>query len=204
MRERYKKLFLIVFFLVLSVVSCIYIYNKFNNKEIKTKDGAKFAQEYRLVNSDNSFIYKKSDEIIKILEKGTGIVYLGFPECPWCQNYVKYLDEIAKEEDVNIYYYNIAEDRKNNTEVYKRLLELLKGTLQFDKEGNERIYVPHVAVVIKGQIIASDYETSLDTGGFKEPSQYWTKEKQDNLKNKLKPFFEKVFVELNSCSECND
>ena len=45
--------------------------------------------------------------IVKILEHGTGVVYLGFPECPWCQAYVPMLNEVADIEGLEkIYYFN--------------------------------------------------------------------------------------------------
>ena len=48
-------------------------------------------------------------EIIKIMKNGTGVVYLGFPECPWCQSYVKMLNEVAKDVGIEkIYYYNVV------------------------------------------------------------------------------------------------
>lgn len=198
-----NKFVKIGFFLVLIVVSCLLIYKKFDKVDTN-KDANKFAQEYRMVGSDNSFQYKTSEEIIKILENGTGIVFLGFPECNWCQYYVKYIDEVAKETDNKVNYYNVKQDREENNETYKKLISLLTGKLQFDKDGNERIYVPHVAVVIKGEIVEFDYESSLDTAGLKDPALYWTEEKKTNLKSKLKPAFEKVFSELNSCTSCDE
>lgn len=202
MKNKIKKIVTILFFIVISVASCIYIYNKFkDNKD--NNNALKFAQEYKSVDANNKFIYKTGEEIIKVLEKGTGIVYLGFPECPWCQAYVKIIDDVAKDTDTDIYYFNVFEDRKNNTETYKKLVSILSGGLQHDKDGNERIFVPHLAVVINGKIIESDYETSLDTGGFEDPNLYWTNDKIENLKNKLKVPFEKVFTDLNSCNECN-
>ena len=53
-----------------------------DNNEIT--DALKFAEEYTLVPDDNVFVYSDVDEIIDILENGTGVVYLGFPECQWC------------------------------------------------------------------------------------------------------------------------
>ena len=67
-----------------------------NNDEVLS-DASKFKEEYTEVDEDNVFVYRDIDEIINILEKGTGVVYLGFPECKWCQRYVKYLNEVAKE-----------------------------------------------------------------------------------------------------------
>ena len=51
-------------------------------------DAIKFAKEYTLIEKDNVFKYASIDKIINTLETGTGVVYLGFPECQRCQQYV--------------------------------------------------------------------------------------------------------------------
>ncbi len=151
-----------------------------------SSDAVQFSSEYTEVPADNLFNYRSADEIINILEHGTGIVFLGFPECQWCQAYAPMLNQAAKDNGLEkIYYYNILEDRQNNTATYQKLVKLLSGQLQFDDEGRERIYVPHVAFVRGGQIVASDYETSKDTAGAKVPSDYWNAERIASLKARL-------------------
>lgn len=165
-------------------------------------DAQKFAKEYNTVDEYNYFVYRDSKEIIKILENGTGAVYLGFPECPWCQAYVPMLNEVADIEGLEkIYYFNILEDRKNNTEDYQKIVEILKDYLQFDEEGNKRIYVPAVIFVSKGEIIGFDDETSYDTKGFDKPSDYWTEEEVSDLKRKLTKNMTEVVD--NKCTDCN-
>lgn len=166
------------------------------------KDAIKFASEYTSLTEDNIFVYKTADEIINILENGTGIVYLGFPECPWCVKYVTYLNEVGKSLDLEkIHYFNVLNDRKDNTEDYKKIVSLIEEHLQYDDEGNKRIYVPSVIAVNKGEIIGFDDETAWDTGGFEKPDDYWTKEKVDNLKTKLTTMINKVNIK--SCTSCN-
>lgn len=173
-----------------------------NKEEIET-ESQKFAKEYTQVTEDNYFVYRDSEEIIKILEHGTGVVYIGFPECPWCQAYVPMLNEVADIEGLEkIYYYNILEDRKDNTEDYKKIVSLLDEHLQYDDEGNKRVYVPAVIVVSEGEIIGFDDETSYDTKGFEDPTDYWTKEETSDLKNKLTDMITQVID--NSCTDCNE
>ena len=173
-----------------------------NKKETGT-ESQKFAKEYTQVTEDNYFVYRDSKEIIKILEHGTGVVYIGFPECPWCQAYVPMLNEVADiEGQEKIYYYNILEDRKENTEDYKKIVSLLDEHLQYDDEGNKRVYVPAVIVVSEGEIIGFDDETSYDTKGFEDPTDYWTEEETSNLKNKLTNMITQVIN--NKCTDCNE
>lgn len=176
----------------------------FTLKDDKITDATLFAEEYTEVGEDNVFVYRDSEEIIKMLKHGTGVVFLGFPECPWCQAYAKYLNEVAKEVGVDkIYYYNILEDRTNNTLLYQEIVSLLGDNLQYDDEGNLRIYVPNVSFLVNGEIIGNDYETSKDTKGFSNPSEYWTQEEVNELKDKLTGYMQQVYTASNMCTTCN-
>ena len=173
-----------------------------NNKEEETvlSDAARFSQEYTLVDENNKFVYSDIDEIIDILEDGTGIVYLGFPECKWCQQYVVYLNEVAKDRGISkIYYYNIREDREKNTKDYQKIVSLLKDYLEEDEDGNPRVYVPAVTFMSYGKILGFDDETAYDTKGYDDPSEYWTDKTVENLKDRLNSYLDKS----NMCFDCN-
>ena len=199
MKEKTKKLMIggiIVAVLILSIVF-IWIF-KVGKKET---DSEKFAKEYTQITSENPFVYRNIEEIINILEKGTGIVYLGFPVCKWCQRYVKYLTEAANENSVTkIFYYNIQKDRQNNTEEYQKIVSILENYLTNDEEGNKRIYVPSVIALNKGEIVGFDDETASDTHGFSEPDEYWTEEEVKDLKEKLEQMI--LDSESNICTSC--
>ena len=196
-----KKNILIILLVIVGLTLSITLFLTMKNEE---SDGEKFAKEYTEVSDDNVFVYRGANEVIKLLKHGTGVVYLGFPECPWCQTYVKYLNEVAKEVGVDkIYYYNILEDRTNDTEVYKEIVSLLKDNLQYDDEGNSRIYVPNVTFVTGGKIVGNDCETSKDTKGFSTPEEYWTIDEVTELKNTLTTYMEEVYTYSNMCTTCN-
>ena len=197
-----KKRVIILGGLVLIIVIGVILFLMFRNKDVK--DNVRFAKEYGSVSEENVFVYKDIDEIIRIMEHGTGIVYLGFPECPWCNAYVKYLNEVALDVGIDeIYYYNILEDRTNNTDNYKKIVSILGDNLQYDKEGNFRIFVPNVSFHIDGEVIGNDYETSYDTHGLSSAVEYWTEDEVSDLKERLTSYMERVFKKLNSCTECN-
>lgn len=187
-----KILILIILLLTVNITAC----------KKSESDSEKFAKEYTKVSDYNVFVYKDINEIIKILEHGTGVVYLGFPECPWCQAYVPMLNEVADEEGLEtIYYYNIYEDRKNNTEEYQKIVNILSDYLQYDEEGNKKIYVPAIIAISDGKIIGFDDETSYDTSNIEDPEEYWTEEKTKNLKIKLSSFISEIVD--NKCTDCN-
>lgn len=197
-----KKNILILLGVVILVILIISSYFIFFKKDKEITDGEKFAKEYTKLSSDNVFTYRSLKEVNKMLEKGTGVVYLGFPECPWCQEYVKYIDEIAKKVGIDkVYYSNVLEDRSNNTEEYQTTIKLLKDYLPNDEEGNPRVYVPLVVVIKNGKVVIADYETAKDTKGYKNPEEYWANEDLEGLKTRLEKAFNTV--KSNACTDCN-
>lgn len=199
--KKYLKTLLGILSLGVIVIISIMIYKKFENNNNALTDAEKFKEEYKGVDKDNIFVYKNKNEIIKILKNGTGVVYLGFPECAWCQAYVKILNEAAKNAQIDkIYYFNILEDRKNNTEEYKTIINILKNHLLYDDEGNHRIYVPDVTIVKNGKIIGHDNESSIITDENLTPESYWTNERIKNLKEKLTTYFNEI--NKRTCTSC--
>ncbi len=192
-----KKSIKYIIILVLFVLILGAIYFVFFNKE---NDSDKFSKEYGI--GENVFVYKTGEEIVKILENGTGIVYLGFPECPWCKAYVKILNDVALEEGIEkIYYFNIKDDRANNTEIYKEIVSLLEENLLYDEEGNKRIFVPDVTFVLDGQIIGHDNETSVISGDI-TPEEYWDKNTKEKLEEKLRENISEILD--NKCISCEE
>lgn len=190
---------------ILIVIGLILLYFFFIKKDDnKETDAQKFRNEYSNVSDNNPFVYRNIDQIINILEKGTGVVYLGFPECPWCQAYVPYVEEVAKKVGIDkVYYFNILEDRKNNSEKYQKIVKILNEYIPNDEEGNKRVFVPALITVKDGKILLFNDETSLDTKGYEKPEDYWKNEGSEDLKL----LFEKAFNEVKSnvCkSGCND
>ena len=195
---------LYAFFLIFVVggVACylLFVDDGVPNVDETTKDNYKFSVEYTKVPMDNVFIYKTEEEIINFLETGTGLVYLGFPECPWCQSYVVYLNEVAKDSGIEkIYYLNVKDMRSNNTPNYQKIVSLLSDILPNDENGNKKVYVPQVVFVKKGNVVAGDNETSMISDGT--PLEYWTSENIANLKQKLVGYINAAG--LTYCTSCN-
>ena len=113
------------------------------------------------------------------------------------------MNEVAIKSKLDkIYYFKILKDRKNNTDNYKKTVELLKDYLKYDDEGNKRIYVPAVIAVNKGKIVGFDDETSYDTKGYENPEDYWKNEDLDGLKNRLSKMINDVSFDY-CTTDCN-
>ena len=108
-----KKIIIAVVSAVLVVILCATA--MFNNKSLT--DAMKFKKEYESLNGQinssnkkymdveisvkNPIQYASYEEIVNLLKSGTGVIYFGFPECPWCRNAVPVLLEAAKELNIN-------------------------------------------------------------------------------------------------------
>lgn len=172
-----------------------------NKKVSKTTDAIKFKEEYESLNDQinegnqkkypkvsidksNPIQYATIDDVLEVLDNKTGVIYFGFPNCPWCRNAVPVLLNAATSTGLDrIYYLNVLDIRDtkeidNNGKVvttnkgkkgYSKLLEKMDSILPEytleDEDENEvsanekRIYVPLVVFVKKGKIVAYHEDT---------------------------------------------
>lgn len=157
-------------------------------------NGKRFSEEYSIINVDNNnpMVYKTDEEIIKILKSGTGIIYFGFPECPWCQAAIPVLLEAADELKIDeIYYFNPKEIRTDNTDTYKEIVKLLGENLKLDENGNPRLSVPDVYFVSGGKIVGHNLGTLPAHTNPKE--QPLTAEQKTELKDIYKKLISKTY-----------
>ena len=156
-------------------------------------DAAKFKQHYSQAADDNRFVYVSPSEIKQIFEHGSGLVFLGFKECPWCQKLAPMIDEAAKAEGLTkIYYMDIRQARANNDVTYQMLVEKLKDYLAKDGDGNPRIFVPDVTALHDGKIVGRFLpETSIDDKGL-TPGEYWTTERRADAIKQLREIIAKT------------
>ena len=189
---------------ILCVIAAIIGYLMIINTN-KNNDAIKFKEEYEKlngavaysdikystlnINKNNPIKYSTYDEILKVIENESGIIYLGFPECPWCRSALPVLFEVAKDNEINtIYYLNIKNDRdsfvvkdneltyetdedgneKKGTEGYFKLLEALDEhltpyTISYEgktyETGEKRIYAPTVIFVRDGEVLGLHVST---------------------------------------------
>ena len=183
-----------IFIIIATIVTAVII----NRDEIfnKAGDSILIYEEYGNISKDNIFQYMDIDDAIDFLKEGTGIIYFGFPECPWCRAYVPILEKMAEENKVDVIYYcNIKEIRENNTKEYQELVEIIKDYLYEDDKGAKRVYVPDIYFVSNGKIVGHNNDTSIISGG--EPEKYYTKEVRQELELKIDELIKGIY-------KCND
>ena len=186
-----KKNVVLIIASILAALSVLLIIPKVDNKKL---DAFKFKAEYESlngkknkndkeyvhveVNNKNPYVYATYDEVIDLIKKGTGVIYFGFPECPWCRNMVPVLADAAKEMGIDkIYYFNALDIRdiksldkdgkviteKEGTNEYYKLISLLGDSIGtyagLNDESIKRLYFPTVVFVKDGKILSSHIGT---------------------------------------------
>lgn len=218
--------------LVICSIGTMGIYELVNKKEEIKTDAVKFKEEYESFNEKiiegtekqyssiellekNPFYYASYEEIDKVLD-GTGVIYFGYPECPWCRELVPLLAQASKKVGMGkIHYKNLKEERniltfedgtviqeKVGSEGYTKLLQKLDSILPIyeglEDDTLKRIYVPYVLFVRDGEIV------DTHTGTWEEqtdPFTPLTEEEKTKLLSILVDKFMKV-VDTSCDSAC--
>lgn len=114
--------------------------------------------KYQSLN-DKNHIFEVVDEkiVIELLSsQERAIIVFSFPECPWCQAAIPYINEVAKEEGFEkVYYLNILEIRENQTKEYISIYE----SIRYDIGNPEKINAPTVILIDNGQVLGYHIDT---------------------------------------------
>lgn len=193
--------------------------------KISNNDSIKFKEEYESLNgkydnvrerkyldvnisSDNPVKYATFTEISDLIDHGTGVIYFGFPECPWCRNAVPVLLEAAETTGVDtIYYFNALDIRdekfldangeivttKEGTKEYKQLLKKLDKYLSvysgLNDDSIKRLYFPTVFFIKEGVVIGNHIGT---VDSHNDSKVKLNSEQKLELKNIYEDFMMKV------------
>lgn len=200
----------VVIIVLVTIFSIFVGYNCFlDSSDHINKDAQKFKDEYENLNNktneknnkkfqeveiskSNVIKYSSYDEVEEVLKNGTGVIYIGTPECPSCRNIVPVLLRSSEEVELDtIYYLNVENDRdllildnnkkiiteKKGSKQYYNLVKSLDSILDeyiltsIDgdevKTGNKRINDPLVIFVKDGKIIYFYKDTNKDIDPYK-------------------------------------
>ncbi len=142
------------------------------------------------ISDTNKFVYKNEEEILKILESESGVIYFGFKSSLGCRRIIKALDRASQNKNIEAIYYvdienirdvlaldennKIVTEKEGNSNYYK-LLKILDDyladyLLKSDEDtsintGEKRLYAPTVVAVLNGDIVdfyESNEEDTID------------------------------------------
>lgn len=195
---------------------------------LQETDSAKFKKEYESLNSqknyldveipkDNNIKYASFDELMDFLDNGTGVVYFGFPECPWCRNAIPVLLEATKKNEINnVYYFNAKSIRdekelkdgkivtkKEGTKEYYKIVDKLKDYLGpyegLEDDSIKRLYFPTVVFVMGGKIVGTHIGT-VDSQD--DPSKPLTKDQKQELLDIYNKNIKKIYGTCDTDKSC--
>lgn len=198
--------------LIIIVICAICILSYFIIDDTRvTNDEKKFRLEYESFNSKtgllskqkyvdlkipekNNVVYSSADDVIKLMSDGTGIIYLGYPECQACRSSINDLIKVALESDKTINYYNAYAIRDEKTinnegqtitlqdgsEDYYKILDMLgteaKNYEEIDDDNVKRLYFPTILFVKNGKIVDGVISDDKLEENSKQLSEKETKE----------------------------
>ncbi|HLV50136.1 MAG TPA: hypothetical protein VKY25_04325 [Erysipelothrix sp.] len=161
---------------------------------------------------DHRFVMSDEESILDIFNGGNGVIYFGFPECPWCRSALMVMQEAAKDVSLGkIHYLNVLDIRnelsldddgnvvvdKQGSDFYNQVLEYLGEHAPLypglEETGERRILVPLVVSVVEGEITFSHSGTvETHTNPF-EPMDDVSREALLNI-------YKEGFLTVTSCS----
>ena len=158
--------------------SPVSVFSRFN----ATADSIRFKEEYEALNSVlnedgtnahhvmsinrvSNVKYLDYGELMDFIDDKTGLLYFGRPACPWCRQLIPHMLEFAKEDRVDVYYYDIEHDRAENNDEYKSILAFFGEFLPTDTvtqdeddpdfdESLKRVVLPHLFFLKDGKVVA--------------------------------------------------
>lgn len=176
----------VVIVIIISLVGAAWYLQQHRPQPARQTDAARFQAEYPRVAADNRFIYARDVAVLDVLEHGTGVVFLGYPQCPWCQRLSEYVDQAARAENIDvIHYLNIRQARASRNETYQKLVARLAPYLSKDENGQPRIFVPDVTIVKRGSIVWHYKEEPTGDSAI-TPDRYWTAERAHRAVTQLR------------------
>ncbi len=221
------------FVVLLGIFCCLFLFDGCNltKEEKPTVDEQKFKTEYESLNgqknssgkeyksvsipSKNYVTYINEEKVLEILKTGTGVIYFGYPECPWCRTALPVLLEAMEAKNYQqLYYFNALsirdkkelkedgtiETTQEGTKEYYEILDALGkyvDTYEGLNDNNiKRLYFPTVVFVKDGQIIGT-HTSTIDS----QEDPYLAL--SSDQKNELLKIYENYFSELanNMCDE---
>lgn len=132
------------------------------------------------------------DECLKKwANKEDGVYYFGYEDCPWCQDAIPILKEVAQSQNQSVYY---IRTRDSNHELLyderqkEELITYIGEWMEKNEDGELTLYVPMVVEMMEGTI----ENCHIGTVEGYQPTE---REMTENEKEYLKGIYESYFTE---------
>ena len=134
-----------------------------------------------LTDSNHAFKAITLEDSIRFFEEdGSGVVYYGYRDCPFCQQAAPVINNAARDMGVDVYYVDVTSPEGNTEENYNTLINHIKDFLKVE-DGEPVFYVPQVFVVKDG-VIVGDHLSLIDSFDLSK-GEDMNEDQQKELKN---------------------
>lgn len=140
----------------------------------------------------NCFINSSFESVVNMfINETSGIVFIGYTGCEWCQRAVPVVADLGQEKNSIIYYVNVANEDSTG-DSYKQFKALAKEVLEEDDVGEKRLMVPVVIGIKDGKIV--DYHVStVDSFEIEDETSNLNEEQHDELLSYYEEIYDKVY-----------
>lgn len=125
--------------------------------------GACLPDEKREEEVPEGFREISFDEAIDLFQNGQdGLLYFGYPGCPWCEEVVPLLQEAAEKQNEEVLYVRTRDADRNRLYTDEQKDEItpwMKDWMSENEDGVLTLYVPVVAAVTDGKVAAAHVGT---------------------------------------------
>ena len=192
MKKEKKKFFKnkiqMVSYIIIFII-CIILFiviGSIDYDKLEESDAEKFNNLYPMVAKDNLYVFADAVDVLGIVSAKSGIILMGFPENEWTKYYAYYLNEVAKENNIQeINYYDFLRDRENSNGTYETIITHLSNYVPTNDLGNQNIQAPTILIVKNGNILLYLDDLSIIKGNIK-PESYFDESTINNLMEKLR------------------
>ena len=100
---------------------------------------------------NNNFRGISPQEFIRVYEEGgSGVFYIGYTSCSYCQVNIALFQEAAEETGTTIYYLDAYSEEYDFFEYYEEIIAILEPILRTNSDGEATIYTPHIFALVNG------------------------------------------------------
>lgn len=120
-------------------------------------------------------------------EKGNALIVFSYTDCPHCQKIIKYINEIAKELNVTVYYLDAYSKKYPivGTDDYQILFDLCEPILEKDSETNKKVLqTPMLFSIINGE----HYDHMIGGSLSDPPTETEINKLKEQIKEIILPF----------------
>lgn len=108
----------------------------------------------------------KFEQAIELFENGEdGLLYFGFPKCPWCQEVVPLLEKAAQDKGIQVLYVQTRDEDRNllyTSQQKERIIPYLQDYIRDNDQGEPTLYVPLIVAIKDGKVAAGHQGTVDD------------------------------------------